>query len=76
MRSCPAHVSRATCRMSVKVEGVREVAVFSGDGSRLAVCSLDGEVKIWSSATRTLAARFAPEAARGGAPAAAWSRVR
>ena len=53
-----------------------ELVVFSDDGSRLAVCSLDGELKIWSSDTRTLVSRFTPEEARGAAVAsAAWSRV-
>ncbi|CAI8048441.1 WD repeat-containing protein 43 [Geodia barretti] len=59
-------------------EGVAaaELAVFSEDGSRLAVCSLDGELKVWSVATRTLVSRFTPEDARGGAIAtASWSRV-
>ena len=50
--------------------------LFSEDGARLAVCALDGEVKIWNSATGTLANRFTPEGARGAAvAAAAWSRV-
>jgi hypothetical protein len=53
-----------------------ELAVFSEDGSRLAVSSLDGELKVWSGATRTLVSRFTPEDARGGVIAAAsWSRV-
>lgn len=54
----------------------REKSVFSEDGARLAVCSLDGEVKVWDSATGTLSTRFTPEGARGVAVAAAsWSRV-
>ena len=55
---------------------VQDRAVFSEDGARLAVCSLDGEVKVWDSATGTLSTRFTPEGARGVAIAAAsWSRV-
>lgn len=59
------------------MEGMaRERVVFSKDGARLAVCSLDGEVKVWDSATGTLSTRFTPEGARGVAVAAAsWSRV-
>ena len=52
---------------------VQDRAVFSEDGARLAVCSLDGEVKVWDSATGTLSTRFTPEGARGAA--ASWSRV-
>ena len=75
MRSGPAHVDEGGCVMT---EGrvVAELAVFNEDGSRLAVCSLDGEVKIWSSASRTLATRFSPDGSRGTAVAAAsWNRV-
>ena len=58
------------------MSSVRERVLFSEDSSRLAVCSLDGEVKIWNSATRTLVSRFTPEGARGTIVAAArWSRV-
>lgn len=54
----------------------RERVEFSEDGARLAVCGLDGEVKVWNSATGTLATRFTPDRARGVAVAAAtWSRV-
>lgn len=54
----------------------KERVVFSEDGAKLAVCGLDGEVKVWSSATGTLTTRFTPEGARGVAIAAAtWSRV-
>lgn len=57
-------------------DSAAELAVFSVDGSRLAVCALDGEIKVWSSATRTLVSRFTPEDARGAVVAAAsWSRV-
>lgn len=52
------------------------MAVFSEDGSRLAVCCLDGEVKIWSSATGTLVSRFSPDLGQDETvTAACWSRV-
>ena len=62
--------------MDMEPKTRQERVVFSEDGSRLAVCSLDGEVKIWDSATGTLTTHFSPEGARGVAVAAAsWSRV-
>ena len=56
--------------------GARERVVFSEDGTRLAVCRPDGEVKVWNSATGTLSSSFTPEGARGvPVRAASWSRV-
>jgi WD40 repeat protein len=53
----------------------RERVVFSEDGTRLAVCRPDGEVKVWNSATGTLSSSFTPEGARGvPVRAASWSR--
>lgn len=61
--------------MENSVREAKERVVFSEDGAKLAVCGLDGEVKVWSSATGTLTTRFTPEGARGVAIAAAtWSR--
>ena len=56
-------------------ERARERCVFSPDGGSLAICGVDGEVKVWDSATGGMVLRFSPSGARGQPiSSAAWSR--
>lgn len=53
---------------------VCEVCSFSCDGESLAIAGLDGEVKIWDSASGTLKQRFTPSAVGSEIRNLAWSR--